>query len=611
MNKVKLEDTLKRCFFFDTSFSIYGGVSGLYDYGPIGVDLQDNILQIWKSHFVIHDHLRKIKASQITIEPVLKSSGHVDRFTDLMVKDVKTGDCYRLDHLIKDHLEKFAKTNADKQKEIDLTLAKLDGFFKDEMSEILRKYNMKAPVTGNDLGDPEEFNLMFATSIGPTGLIKSYLRPETAQGIFVNFKRLLERNRGRLPFGVAQIGTAFRNEISPRGGLTRLREFNMCEIEYFVDPQNKKHPKYESVKSNVLNLYSACNQVNGEKFQRVSIESAVNGGTIANETLAYFLSRINDFMLKIGMDLEKIRFRQHMSNEMAHYATDCWDCECLTSSGWLECVGCADRSCYDLTQHSKATKVRLTAHRYLKEPKEVEIVHCIINRQLIGKSLRGDSKFVIDKLTNASDEELDFWEKELSKGIINLKINDKSFDINKDMVTIERRKKTIQVEEIVPCVIEPSFGVDRIIYSLLEQNYRMRDNDENRTYFSFPPLVAPIKCSILPLGNNLEFQTYVNSLRVAFEEKGIWPEVDDSSESIGKRYARTDEIGIPFGITIDFDTIKLKTVTLRYCITTEQIRVDLTAVVSLVSKLSKGKMIWTDAKKLWPAFSGQSGDNLS
>lgn len=609
MNKAKLEDTLKRCFFFDTSFSIYGGVSGLYDYGPLGVDLQDNILQIWKSHFVVHDHLRKIKASQITIEPVLKSSGHVDRFTDLMVKDVKTGDCYRLDHLIKDYLEKFAKANPKRQDEVSLILSKLDGFTKEEMTEVLRKHNMKAPSTGNDLSDPDEFNLMFSTCIGPTGLIKSYLRPETAQGIFVNFKRLLERNRGRLPFGVAQIGTAFRNEISPRGGLTRLREFNMCEIEYFVDPQNKKHPKYETVKHKILNLYSACHQMNGEAVEKKSIEQAVNEGTIANETLAYFLYRINNFMHKIGMDPEKVRFRQHMSNEMAHYATDCWDCECLTSSGWLECVGCADRSCYDLTQHSRATKVRLTAHRYLKEPKDIEIIECILNKQLIGKSLRGDSKFVVEKLENASREELDSWEKELSSGLINIKVDDKSFDVNKDMVTIKRTKKTVQVEEIVPCVIEPSFGVDRIIYSLLEHNFKMRENDENRTFFSFPPVVAPIKCSILPLSNNEEFQVFVNSLKSEFENKGIWPEVDDSSESIGKRYARTDEIGIPFGITIDFDTVKHKTVTLRYFITTEQIRVEMLAVVPLVSKLSKGKMEWSEAKKIWPAFTGQSGYN--
>lgn len=184
---------------------------------------------------------------------------------------------------------------------------------------------------------------MFQTHIGPSGAVKGFLRPETAQGIFVNFKRLLEFNQGKLPFAAAQIGNAFRNEISPRSGLIRVREFTMAEVEHFCDPVEKDHPKFSGVADTVMNLYSADNQMAGEAAKQVKIGDAVAAGTVANQTLGYFLARIQNFLMKIGVDNSRLRFRQHMANEMAHYACDCWDAEILTSYGWVECVGCADR----------------------------------------------------------------------------------------------------------------------------------------------------------------------------------------------------------------------------------------------------------------------------
>lgn len=612
VQKTRLEDTLKRRFFYDLSFSIYGGVSGLFDYGPPGIALKKNILKVWDSHFVLEEDLLEIEASQLTLEPVLKASGHVERFADLMVKDLKTGDCYRLDHLIKNHLEKLLSSKelqsatTEQRKEIELILSQLDGLSKEELNNVVMKYNMKSPATGNDLSEPVEFNLMFSTSIGPTGLIKSFLRPETAQGIFVNFKRLLESNRGKLPFGVAQIGKSFRNEISPRGGLTRMREFTMGEIEYFVDPENKKHSKFDSIKQLKLNLYSACNQMSGEPSKQITMEEAVQNQTVANETLGYFLARIYQFMIKIGMDPGKIRFRQHMGNEMAHYATDCWDCECLTSTGWLECVGCADRSCYDLTQHANATNVKLSANRHLKAPKQVEVVECVPQRAALGKALKGDAKLVIDELAKAKENQLTAWEQQLIDGIVKLEIGDRSFELTKDMISISRENRTVHVEEVVPNVIEPSFGIDRIMYTLLEHSYKMRDDNELRTYFSFPAIVAPIKCSVLPLSNNEKFHPFVEEILAALKLEGVRPHVDSSSESIGKRYARTDEIGIPYGITVDFDTLKERTVTLRHCVTTEQIRVDIGSIPRLVGDLTTGKMEWDQARKDWPEFTGQT-----
>lgn len=609
VDKSRLDDVLKRRFFYDLSFSIYGGVSGLYDYGPPGVALKKNILRLWEALFVLEEDLLEIEASQLTLEPVLKASGHVERFADLMVKDLKTGDCYRLDHLIKGHLEKLASAKdltQDKRVEIEKTLTQLDGLSKEQLAEVVCKYDMKAPATGNDLSEPVEFNLMFSTSIGPTGLIKSFLRPETAQGIFVNFKRLLEANQGRLPFGVAQIGKSFRNEISPRGGLTRMREFTMGEIEYFVDPENKNHTKFNSIKDMKVNLYSANNQMNGESSKVVTLAYAVEQGIVANEVLAYFLARINLFMSKIGIDPEKIRFRQHMGNEMAHYATDCWDCECLTTAGWLECVGCADRSCYDLAQHANATNVKLSANRSLKAPKMVEVIECVPQKSVLGKVLKGDAKLVMDELARASNSTLKEWEKDLENGMIKLNLADKSYELTNEMISIKKEMKKVYVEEVVPNVIEPSFGIDRIMYSLLEHNFKLREDNQLRSYFTFPAIVAPIKCSVLPLSNNDEFYPFVDQILNSLKREGVRPKVDKSSESIGKRYARTDEIGIPYGITIDFDTVKEKTVTLRFCSTTEQIRVSVDSIAELVRDLTTGVMEWNEAKQKWPEFTGQT-----
>ncbi|KAK3108208.1 hypothetical protein FSP39_003235 [Pinctada imbricata] len=367
----KLEELLKQKFFYDQSFSIYGGVTGLYDFGPMGCAVKANLLQAWRNFFVLEEQMLEVDCAMLTPEPVLKASGHVERFQDYMVKDVKNGECFRADHLIEGHFEKLLKDKKvtdEVKEEIRSLLPKVDGMSRDDMQAVLRKFDMKSPITNNDLTDPIDFNLMFGISIGPTGYMKGFLRPETAQGIFVNFKRLLEFNQGKLPFAAAQIGNAFRNEISPRSGLLRVREFTMAEIEHFCDPDEKNHHKFSDVADLELVLYSACNQMDGKAPQRVTVGKAVSERLIANETLGYFMARIYLFMLKVGIDPKKLRFRQHMSNEMAHYACDCWDAECKTSYGWIECVGCADRSCYDLSQHAKATGVRLAAEKMLPEP---------------------------------------------------------------------------------------------------------------------------------------------------------------------------------------------------------------------------------------------------
>lgn len=614
-DRARMEDLLKRRFFFDQSFAIYGGITGQYDFGPVGCAFKTNLLSAWRNFFVLEEQMLEVDCSILTPEPVLKASGHVDRFADLMVKDLKSGECFRLDHLIKAHLEKLTsdkKTDEATKNECQDIVIKLDGMTKDEMAAVMNKYNMKSPTSGNDLSEPLEFNLMFGIQIGPTGLIKGFLRPETAQGIFVNFKRLLEFNQEKLPFAAAQIGNAFRNEISPRSGLIRVREFTMAEIEHFCDPNDKSHAKFIDVKNTNMLLYSACNQMDGKSAEVKTIGDAVAEGLVANETLGYFMARIQMFMITVGVDPKKLRFRQHMGNEMAHYACDCWDAECLTSYGWIECVGCADRSAYDLTQHTKATGVRLAAEKKLSVPKNVDIIEASPNRGLIGKTFRKDAKIVLEALAELDENTINDLEKELStSGSYNLKLNnDNIVSITKDMVSVKRYKKTLHVEEIIPSVIEPSFGIGRIMYSVFEHNFKQRDGDEMRTYLSLPPIIAPYKCSVLPLSGHPDFTPFVKDISSGLRKFGVLYKVDDSSGTIGRRYARTDEIAIPFGITIDFDTLKEPcTATLRERDSMKQVRIPVADIPAIVRDLSNGVISWNEVKDKYPAFQQQENAN--
>jgi glycyl-tRNA synthetase len=220
----------------------------------------------------------------------------------------------------------------------------------------------------------------------------SYLRPETAQGHFLNFSRLLDYNNGRLPFASAAIGRSFRNEISPRAGLLRVREFTMAEIEHYVDPTDKSHAHFKDIANVELALLDKHTQASGRtEVTKKTIGAAVSEGTVANETLGYFLARIYQFLTKIGVDPARLRFRQHMENEMAHYATDCWDAEILTSMGWIECVGCADRAAYDLTVHAKRTGAALVVRQALKEPIVTERETPEFNKKVFGKTFGKDA----------------------------------------------------------------------------------------------------------------------------------------------------------------------------------------------------------------------------
>ena len=328
---------------------------------------------------------------------------------------------------------------------------------------------------------------MFQTQIGATGKEPAFLRPETAQGQFLSFQKLLEFSDGQLPFASASIGYSFRNELSPRSGLLRVREFLMAEVEHFVDPQSgKKHPKFSTVRNVKLPLLSRKTQsAGGSEPTVISIGEAVDSKLVDNETLGYFLVRIMYFMEKIGVDMKKLRFRQHMQNEMAHYAADCWDCELLNSYGWIECVGCADRSAYDLSVHMKATGVPLQVREPLKEPKRVEEWQAQLDKKKSGPKFKKDAGKVqaaLDALTQDMREKLSISMQKEGKVTVDVpNMEGGKVELEKDLVSFQKESRTETMREYIPNVIEPSFGIGRILYSLMEHAYWTREDDAARS----------------------------------------------------------------------------------------------------------------------------------
>jgi glycyl-tRNA synthetase len=610
-----VEEILVQRFFVVPSFEIYGGIGGLYDLGPPGCALRDNIVAVWKNHFILKENMLEVSCSSLTPEPVLKTSGHVDRFTDLMVRDLDSekNESFRADKLLQEHIEKLlddVDLTEEKRTELKAIFSKSDDYEANELHEIFQKLDVKSPA-GGKLSEPFPFNLMFETQIGPSGKQKGYMRPETAQGIFTNFKRLLKFNNERMPFASAQIGPAYRNEISPRSGLLRVREFTLAEIEHFVHKDRKDHAKFVNVKDVEMSLLPRERQGLGDdegNTNKMTIGEAVNSKVVGNETLGYFMARTQLFLLRIGIHADKLRFRQHKSNEMAHYASDCWDAEIKSSYGWVECVGHADRSCYDLEAHSKVTKVELNAQIVYDEPKLVKELKCKINKGKVGPMYKKDASKVIEYLSSLSVDDAFKFQNELAKnGTASFTLcTGEKFEVTPDIVSFEMVESKVTNEKYIPAVIEPSFGIGRILYSLLEHSYCVREEEkEQRRILSFKPVVAPIKASVLPLSPNAEFKPFVSLISDALVDRNLSVNADTSSAAIGRRYSRADELGIPFGITIDFDTLKNRTVTVRDRDTLTQVRVSVDEVADLVERLCRERTSWQEVYNTYPKFFAQ------
>jgi len=619
-----METVLLRRMIVVPSFEIHGGTSGFFDFGPVGCALKDNIINTWKKHFVLQEKMLQVEATCMTAEAVLKASGHVDRFTDLMVKDESSGLCYRADKLLEDHIENLLRANPTMPKaereELELIFRQADAFSPEELGQLIsERFQIKAPDTGEPLSQPFPFNLMFKSMIGPEGTNVGFLRPETAQGIFVNFKRLLDYNSGKLPFAAAQVGLGFRNEINPRNGLIRVREFCMAEIEHFVHPEEKEHPKFSQVQDVVLTLFPSTNQLETGKVVEMTVGDAVAQKVINNETLAYFMARTHLFLQKIGIDMERVRFRQHLPTEMAHYSSDCWDAEIKLSYGWTECVGHADRAAYDLRVHSEATNVDLTAVRYLNPPRDVEYAKVEPNKKVLGKAFKKEAAVVIKAVEDMPvDDAVKIGEALAAGENVDLPHGDQTFTLTPEMLKISRDRKTVHVENYYPNVIEPSFGIGRILHAVLEHTFYLRGAEEDedkkvekgavdRTVFRFNPLVAPVKCGVCPVRKVPAQEEKALEIADELVETGLYSQTDVSSTAIGKKYARFDEIGIPFVITVDPQTLEDGSITLRERDSQEQIRVpDVNSVLKLAQQLCTGLTKWSEVVEQYGLFVSSS-----
>lgn len=449
MNEQEIQPTMddlvslakRRGFIFQGS-EIYGGLAGTYDYGPLGTLLKENIKKSWMQKFV-HQRtdMYALDAAILMNPKTWEATGHVDEFNDPLVEDLKTHKRYRADHILE-----------------DAGLDSVGDFSLAQMSEKIKELNLKSP-DGNPLGEVRQFNMMLSTRVGAsedTASI-SYLRPETAQGIFVNYKNVLDSMNPKIPFGIAQIGKAFRNEITPRDFIFRLRELEQMEIEYFIHPSD------------------------WEKY------------------FEYWKDEMVEWMTSLGLDLEKVHEKEISADERAHYSQRTIDFEFDFPFGKKELFGLAYRGDYDLDKHASYSKQKLQ---------------------------------YTDQSTN---------------------------------------------ETFVPHVIEPSMGLDRAILALLVSAYRQDEmNGEERIYLQLPFHIAPYKICVSPLLRNKPELVAKAEQVFGFLKSQFGNIVYDDNGNIGKRYRRQDEIGTPFCVVVDFETLQddtLDTVTVRFRDSGEQKRI--------------------------------------
>ncbi len=412
---------------------IYGGLANTWDFGPLGVQLKNNIKAAWWKKFVQESPYNVGLDSAILLNPeVWVASGHIGGFSDPLVDCKNCKSRHRADNLIEDYMAKHGGAE------------NIAGWSNEELEEYLKAHSVPCPVCGkSDFTSIRKFNLMFKTFQGVTEDTAStvYLRPETAQGIFVNFKNVQRTSRKKVPFGIGQIGKSFRNEITPGNFIFRVREFEQMELEFFCKP-----------------------------------------GTDL-EWFEYWRAFCRDWLLGLGIKEENLRLRDHEKEELAFYSKATTDFEFLFPFGWGELWGIADRTDYDLKQH---------------------IDHS-------GKDLS-----YVDPVTN---------------------------------------------EKYIPYVIEPSLGVERMTLAVLSNAYEEEELDggDSRVVMHFSPALAPVKVAVLPLQKQLneKAEEIYSSLSKSFFTDF------DAAGSIGKRYRRQDEIGTPYCVTVDFDTLEDGSVTVR------------------------------------------------
>ncbi len=567
-----ISEVAKRRGFFWPSCEIYGGVSGFVTYGPLGSVLKRKIEDKFRNFFVRPLGLLEVESSVIMPEKVFEASGHLDHFIEPMVECLECKRRFRADHLLQD-IAGMSDTETEK-------------FGLEELMKEMRRRKIRCPECGGELGEPGQFMTMFRTTIGPYSEAVGYGRPEAAQGIFVEFKRLHEYIRGKLPFGVLQIGHALRNEISPRKGPLRLREFTIMDLEFFFDPEEPGCPQLKEVEAESLRLVLAENKLRGsEKPVEATVKQALAKGYIKAEWQAYFMALSKRFLIKLGVPEEKQRFIEKLEWERAHYSVQGFDQEIhLERWGWVEVSGHNYRTDYDLKQHMEFSGVDMTGFKELEEPVEREKLTIKPVMSKIGPAFKEEASRVVKMLSTADAREV---ERSLKKRGFHML---KSFKILPEHVEVIHEKVEEEGKHFIPHVVEPSFGSDRLVYITLEYAFQTK---EDRTLLSLPRDLAPIEVGVFPLVSKDGLPERAREVYERLIDEGFLVEYDESG-SIGRRYARADEVGTPLGITIDYQTLEDDTVTIRSRDTWKQVRTKIAKLPELLHEYFRYKINFED-----------------
>ena len=451
-----LRIALSRGIFFHSSEVFSDNVAGFWDYGPIGVRILNNLLEQWRQTVYSMNGL-EISGSVILPRIVLQASGHEDNFFDMEIKCNKCGTVYRVDNLLE---EKDSSKN-------------FEGLTEEEYLKYIKEYSIKCSKCGGELDGIKKFGTMFPVKVGDD--LEAYLRPEACQSIFLDFKRVFEAYGKKLPMAIAQVGKAFRNEISPRNNLLRQREFYQNDIEiFFIEDDFKVEEDYK------INVYDKKDK----DLTAIGIKDALSKGVIKSSVTAYGISKIHGFLLNVGFKNENIRYRK-LYEDKAFYSKESFDVEIRKQDLWVELIACNNRGEHDLLSYEKYG----------------------------AKGLRVDGK--------------------------------------------------------IPQIFEISMGTDRLFYLLLFSSFR---KDEQRAWLSMNSIISPFKAAVFPLVSKDDLDVKANSLFESSKYKNDILYSDNGS--IGKRYRRAKEVGIKIAFTVDYDTMKDDTITVRESDSMKQFRID-------------------------------------